>query len=885
MLKNSQNEWIEDEEDLKEMVNNYYKNLFATPDSNIQWQQTRYSYPTINELDYDQLKEDISNVEIKNALFAMNPWKAPGPDGFPAGFYQNGWSAVGSSICTFVKSIWSNPIDVASVNFTDICLIPKVDKPESVSQFRPISLCNVSYKIITKIIVNRLKQIIPQVVSPFQTGFVPGRNITENIVIAQEMLHTMTRMRTRVGFFVIKVDLSKAYDRLSWEFINRVLTEVNLPAVMINVIMNCITSVQSNVIWNGSRSDYFTPQCGVRQGDPMSPYLFVLCIDRLSHLIEEAIESGKWKPMRAGRNGPLISHLMFADDLLLFGQAEEENMTTVLNVLNMFCSMSGQQVNYDKSSIFFSRNVPATRRATLTEQAGLKEMQRLGNYLGVPALGRAPKAQDFQYLVEKVKGRLAGWKAKQLSLAGRITLAKSVIQAIPIFPMMSMPIPKSCLKEIEKAQRAFIWGDTEDKRKSHMVGWDIITQPKDCGGLGLRKLENMNEACLMRMGWSLMSKDYSLWGQVLLGKYGRRSWSHGTITASTTDSPLWKAIAKSWNKLEQHRCWSIGDGSKANFWTDKWIDGSTRISDLIHEIPEEAQQWKVKDVALHSGEWNFEMIQHAVPSSIVQKLHAIVPPNVNHEEDTMFWPGTNTGEFTVASAYALIAGDGWHSVDRKWKQVWTLDSIERIRVFTWLLVHDRLLTKSRLAKWQLGNASCNGCNHFDETTLHVFRDCPIAVNTWRHLLSTQERGMFFVVDFNDWINLNLTNKFGLRYGNDWREIWATTCFLLWQWRNKTMHDDEFVSPGTPWKVIEDYVSTYKFSVKMEEQTGPRQMQQWKDIRWLAPTPGWFVLNSDGAAKINEGRAGCGGVLRCDKGLWIEGFTKALGDTTAYMAEL
>ncbi|KAK2417537.1 hypothetical protein QL285_039825 [Trifolium repens] len=153
----------------------------------------------------------------------MAPWKEPGPDGFPAGFYQHGWCDVGSSICEFVKYVWANPLDVATVNFTDICLILKVDKPGAVNQFRPISLCNVSYKIITKIMVNRLKKIILQVVSPFQTGSVPGRNITENIVIAQEMLHTMTRMRSRVGFFVIKVDLSKAYDRLNWDFINRVV--------------------------------------------------------------------------------------------------------------------------------------------------------------------------------------------------------------------------------------------------------------------------------------------------------------------------------------------------------------------------------------------------------------------------------------------------------------------------------------------------------------------------------------------------------------------------------------------------------------------------------------------------------------------------------------
>jgi hypothetical protein len=358
ILKNDQNDWVENEEDLKNMVNGYYQSLFARPDNNIQWRQTKYSYPNIGEEEYASLKENINNIEVKNALFAMAPWKAPGPDGFPADFYQHGWRDVGSSICDFVKSAWHNPVSVATVNLTDICLIPKVNRPEFVSQFRPISLCNVSYKIITKVMVNRLKQIVPNVVSPFQTGFVPGRNITKNILIAQEMLHSMTKMKSKLGFFVIKVDLSKAYDRLSWEFIHQVLLEIKIPDDMINVIMHCVTSIKSDVLWNGNRSDFFSPQCGIRQGDPMSPYL-LLCMDKISHLI-----------------------------------------------------------------------------------------------------------------------------AEQLSLAGRITLAKSVIQAIPIYPMMFMPMPKSCLDEIEKIQRAFIWGDTGDKRKARMVGWETITKPKSSGGLG-----------------------------------------------------------------------------------------------------------------------------------------------------------------------------------------------------------------------------------------------------------------------------------------------------------------------------------------------------------------------------------------------------------------
>jgi ribonuclease HI len=858
--------------------------LFSRAEDNIQWHQTRYTYPQISESDHNGLKDIISNMEVKNALFTMSPWKAPGPDGFPAGFYQNGWRDMGSSICDFVKYIWSNPMDVASVNFTDICLIPKVDRPELVSQFRPISLCNVSYKIITKIMVNRLKTIIPQIVSPFQTGFVPGRNITENVVIAQEMLHSMTKMRSTTGFFVIKVDLSKAYDRLRW-FIHKVLIEVKLPDVMINLIMNCITSVQSNVLWNGNRSDFFKPQCGVRQGDPISPYLFVLCMDKLSHLIAEATENGKWKPMRAGRNGPLISHLMFADDLLLFGQAVDENMRAVMEVLNNFCAMSGQQVNYDKSSIFFSRNVSNGRRTVLSTQSGLKETQHLGKYLGVPALGRAPRVQDFQYLVEKIKGKLAGWKAQQLSLAGRITLAKSVIQATPIYPMMSTPIPKSCLQEIEKAQRDFIWGDTDDKRKAHMISWNTITRAKDCGGLGLRKLQSMNEACLMKMGWSLMTREDTLWGNVLIGKYGREGWNQGRICSKTNDSSLWKAITKCWPKLELYSCWSIGDGNKVNFWSDKWIDAHTRVSDLVHHIPEEVQGWKVKDIAAPTGEWNFDKIKELVPNSIVQKMHAIVPPHASHDNDIQFWPGTNTGHFTVAAAYRLITGGDMHDGDKKWSQIWKINSMERVRVFIWQMVHDRLKTKARLASWQIGDSCCNTCLLFDETTLHVLRDCPIAANVWHHLLTVHDRGQFFVLNFNEWIKFNLENRFGQNHGSDWQAIWATTCFLLWQWRNKSIHDAEFVSPMNPWQVSLNYVNMYKISMQAEERIQHSKDKQHIDVKWLIPSPGWFVMNSDGAAKMSVRKAGCGGVLRNDIGIWVEGFSKALGDTTAYMAEL
>jgi hypothetical protein len=145
----------------------------------------------------------------------MHPWKAPGPDGFPAGFYQKSWDVVGENVRKFVEKVWSEPSALSEVNHTDICLIPKVSQPDHIRQFRPISLCITNYKIVSKVVVERLKGCVAKLVSPYQTGFVPGRNIHENIVVAKEMMHSMHWMQGKKGYFAIKVDLAKAYDKIS----------------------------------------------------------------------------------------------------------------------------------------------------------------------------------------------------------------------------------------------------------------------------------------------------------------------------------------------------------------------------------------------------------------------------------------------------------------------------------------------------------------------------------------------------------------------------------------------------------------------------------------------------------------------------------------------
>jgi hypothetical protein len=229
-----------------------------------------------------------------------------------------------------------------------------------------------------------------------------------------------------------------------------------------------------------------------------------MCIDKLSHLISHAVDTGDWKAIRAGRGGPIVSHLMFADDLL-FGEATEDQINCVMKVLKFFSNMSGQEVSQEKTSIFFSKNTRRQVRDKLFQRSGFRETANLRKYLGVPLIGRAPRKTDFNYIIEQVSAKLAQWKANQLCFAGRVTLAKSVIEAIPIYPVMTTLLPKSSLDTIQRLQRGFIWGDSDQGKKYHAVGWNKITQTKDNGGIGIGRLRIMNEACIMKLGRKLQA--------------------------------------------------------------------------------------------------------------------------------------------------------------------------------------------------------------------------------------------------------------------------------------------------------------------------------------------------------------------------------------------
>ncbi|GAU48590.1 hypothetical protein TSUD_405800 [Trifolium subterraneum] len=562
-------------------------------------------------------------------------------------------------------------------------------------------------------------------------------------VVAQEMVHSMHKMRGKTGFAAIKVDLAKAYDRIRWSFIAEVLKEVGLPEELQNIIMHCITSVTTNVMWDGRRSSFFQPERGIRQGDPMSPYIFVLCMDKLTHLIAEAVDSGKWHPLKAGKAGPAILHLMFADDLLLFGKATEENVKAITDTLDSFSSLSGQMVSLEKTSILFSKNTNQNVKSTLLRQTGYREVATFGKYLGIPLVGRAPRRGDFDYLVDSVKAKLSGWKATHLSFAGRVTLAKSVIQAIPVYTMMTIPIPRSILIDIHRVQRNFIWGHEADQRRMHMVGWNKLLLPKSSGGLDIRSLPDMNSACLMKMGWEMREGKSSLWCNVLKGKYGRGRLEQGNIIARSSDSFIWKGLVKSWIHIGEFEMWTVGDGQTIKAWSDKWLSNEPGLDIYVEQMPTEMHSWTVSDMLNGDGNWNMSVLKNYLPQEILDKILILIPPRATDGADVRVWPGNRMGMFSVSSAYKLLRGYHLLVQEQCWSRVWSLDVPERVRCFIWLLIHGLLPTNKLCSKWGSRVSDCHLCIGSAETSMHVMRECSMARQVWYSLVPASKRMEFY----------------------------------------------------------------------------------------------------------------------------------------------
>jgi hypothetical protein len=487
-----------DAAEIKGRVGNYYSGLFSSEPCD-RMSEVLDSIPgkVTDEMNVDLCKP-YTNEEIKQALFQMGPTKAPGPDGFPALFYQTHWDLVEEDICTAVRGFLAG--EAIPEGFCDsvIVLIPKVTHPDNLKNFRPISLCNVLYKIASKVLANRLKVLLPCVISEQQSAFVPGRLITDNALIAHECLHTIRKQHAKKPFFALKIDMMKAYDRVEWAYLRGCLEKLGFDPAWINSVMRCVTMVRYAVKVNGELTDPVIPTRGIRQGDPISPYLFLLCTEGLSCLLHKQEENGQLMGIRNGRQGPSISHLLFADDSIFIAKSDQRSVLALQDTLQLFCAGSGQKINLDKSTIFFGNHCEELIKETVMNLLGVHNEALQDTYLGMPTdVGKAPVAA-FRFLLDRAWARLNKCSGRPLSRAGKETFIKAVIQAIPTFIMSCFLVPISNCTALRKAIVDFWWGVEEGRKKMHWKSWDWLSTPKNQGGMGFRDLALFNRAMLGR---------------------------------------------------------------------------------------------------------------------------------------------------------------------------------------------------------------------------------------------------------------------------------------------------------------------------------------------------------------------------------------------------
>ena len=345
-------------------------------------------------------------------------------------------------------------------------------------------------------------------------------------------------------------------------------------------------------------------------------------MERLSHLIEREVRLGAWKPVRASRNGPAISNLAFADDLILFCEASLDQAGVLQQCLSNFCAASGSKVNVDKSKVYFSPNTNVDVQDEISRKLGMEITMDLGKYLGVPTINGHTSKREYQYLVEKIKGKLAGWKAKTLSMAGRATLIQSTLSTIPYYTMQSTKLPRSTCDDIDRRNKSFLWGELEGERKVHLVAWDTVNKSKREAGLGIKSMRQVDSAFLAKLGWRLLVEPTSLWSRVLRAKYCDNRCDMDMFQARNNAFNAWRGIMSNIDVVRKGINMVVGNGAKTFFWHHKWATNRPLIEMAILEPPLQLQDATVKELWSPQVGWMFDRFANFLPADALQKIMA-----------------------------------------------------------------------------------------------------------------------------------------------------------------------------------------------------------------------------------------------------------------------
>ncbi|XP_031096877.1 uncharacterized protein LOC116001124 [Ipomoea triloba] len=563
--------------------------------------------------------------------------------------------------------------------------------------------------------VMRLADVLARLIGPYQAGFVKGRNIIDNILLAQELCQGMTTVNKDV---ILKLDMTKAYDRMSWKCVLAVLEKFGFCRGWVDLVDRTINNNWYSVIVNGRQCGFFHSIRGLRQGDPLSPSLLILATELLSCLLRL-----NGAGFTQARGGPEINHLSFADDMIVFTTGKGSELRKIMRALEKYESVSGQLVNKSKSGFFMHKNVSNEEVGRVRAITKYQHKLFPFTYLGCPVYRDRKRVDLFSSLIDRVTTRCKGWHTRLLSQGGKAVLIRTVLQALPMHVFSAINPPKAVIKQLERAFANFFWGEVDGKQKYHWSSWGSLAKSIDRGGVGFTSLREMVAAAGTRLWWHFKTEK-SLWGDYLRAKYCSRSnpvckaWRY-------RDSHVWRRMVESRDRVEGEILWKVGEG-RVNLWWDNW-SGEGAMAKVLGIKGKTRAKVNLCDF-YRNGRWEVEELDDRLSERV---LRMTLREGVT---DKALWKPESSGQFTFAAAKEFERREeGSRVCSKHWsRRVWLKHVPWKMAFMAWRVFKRKAPIDDVLVRFGYQMVSrCNCCVVPTSCTLqHVFCTGEVAKEVW-----------------------------------------------------------------------------------------------------------------------------------------------------------
>ena len=749
--------------DIEEVICNHFADIFGREEvrrSRLNLENLGLSTTELSTLDLP-----FTEDEVWAAIRDLSADKAPGPDGFTGAFYQSAWPIIKDDILRALNAFYhTDGRNFTLLNNAFIVLLPKKPDAKEAKDYRPITLVHSFAKLVSKLMATRLAPQLKNLVAFNQNAFIKGRSIHDNYKFIQRA--AVLLKRRKIPKMLLKLDISKAFDTVSWAFLIEVLRAVGFSTRWCNWISILMATATSRILVNGRPGRPIQHRRGVRQGDPLSPMLFILVMEILHQLFLKATEAGIIQKLEV----PVIKYQcsIYADDAIIFARPTQQEARAINRLLEIFGDASGLRTNLAKCSItpIFADD---TALAEVQHILGCQLASFPIKYLGLPLSTKSLPKSGWQPLVESVANKLPSRHGSLMARSGRLIWVKSVMSAVPIYAMLAEKMPAWVREEIESICRKFFWaGKDSSIRGKCMVNWPTLARPTELGGLGVLDLKLFGYALQTRWLWLQKTDNDRAWAQLPIQV-----------------DPVVLAFFRASTTI------TVGSGRTTLFWVDNWLDGQA-ISDLAPTLFAAVSKRVTSKLTVAEAMQNRQWVRGIQGGLSVMAIAEYLRlwlrlDNVHlqpHQDDQCIWRWTNNGQYSAKSAYLML-----HQGSATFpghKLIWQTWAPLKVKIFLWLAFRQRHWTADRRARHGLEtHTNCPLCDQEPETSDHLFASCTVTLQVWFAIFATLGVDLSLprvVCSIRErWQEFRMLLPGSLQKGFD--TLFALVCWWIWKERN------------------------------------------------------------------------------------------------------